>query len=85
MLFEELYAQLQQRDVTMAEAAEVLGVTERMFRHWIGCYDTGPRGCRIGRLSARAVPVDETLRMVTLYETEYTGWTGLLPVSKTPS
>jgi hypothetical protein len=30
---------------------------------------------RIGRLSARAVPVDEALRMVTRYETRYTGWT----------
>jgi len=30
---------------------------------------------RIGRLSARAVPVDESLRMVTLHETRYTGWT----------
>ncbi len=30
---------------------------------------------RIGHLSGRAVPVDEALRMVTLYETRYTGWT----------
>ena len=28
-----------------------------------------------GRLSSRAVPLDEALRMVTLYETRYTGWT----------
>ena len=36
----------------------------------------GPRGCRrIGRLSARAVPLDEALRMMTWYETRYTGWT----------
>jgi hypothetical protein len=30
---------------------------------------------RLGRASARAVPVDEALEMVTLYETRYTGWT----------
>ena len=30
---------------------------------------------RLGRPSGRAVPVDEALRMVTLYETRYTGWT----------
>jgi hypothetical protein len=30
---------------------------------------------RIGRVSARAVPVEEALRMVTLYESRYTGWT----------
>ena len=30
---------------------------------------------RLGPPSGRAVPVDEALRMVTLYETRYTGWT----------
>ena len=39
MRFEELYARQQKRDVTMAEAAEMLGVTERTFRRWSGRYD----------------------------------------------
>jgi transposase len=63
----------------MAEAGEMLGVTERTFRRWSGRYDAeGAEGLedrRLGRASARAVPVDEALRMVTLYETRYTGWT----------
>jgi transposase len=63
----------------MTEAAEMLGVTERTFRRWSGRYDAegaeGLQDRRIGRASARAVPVDEALRMVTLYETRYTGWT----------
>jgi len=63
----------------MAEAAEMLGVTERTFRRWRGRYDVagaeGLQDRRIGRSSARAVPVDEALRMLTLYETRYTGWT----------
>ena len=47
--FEELYARRQQRQLTMTEAAEMLGVTERTFRRWSGRYDAeGPRGCRIG-------------------------------------
>src|SRR5437016_5396436 len=79
MRFEELYGRRQRRELTMAEAAEMLGVTERTFRRWSGRYDTeGVEGLldrRIGRASARAVPVDEVLRMVTLYETRYTGWT----------
>ena len=79
MRFKELYARRQQRIVTMAEAGEMLGVTERTFRRWSGRYDTdgteGLQDRRIGWLSARAVPVDEALRMVTLYETRYTGWT----------
>jgi transposase len=79
MRFEELYERRQRRVLTMAEAAEMLGVTERTFRRWSGRYDAeGREGLldrRIGRASARAVPVDEALRMVMLYETRYTGWT----------
>ena len=79
MRFEELYERRQQRTLTMAAAAEILGITERTFRRWSGRYDEeGAKGLqdrRVGQLSARAVPVDEALRMVTLYETRYTGWT----------
>ncbi len=79
MRFEELYERRQQRILTMAEAGEMLGVTERTFRRWSGRYHAegveGLQDRRLGRLSARAVPVDEVLRMVTLYETRYTGWT----------
>ena len=62
MRFEELYEGRQRRTLTMAEAAEMLGITERTFRRWRGRDDAeGPRGLpdrRIGRLSARAVPVE---------------------------
>jgi len=79
MRFEELYARRQRRDLTMAEAAEMLGVTERTFRRWSIRYEAdgvaGLEDRRLGRASARAVPVDEVLQMVTLYETRYTGWT----------
>jgi transposase len=79
MRFEELYERRQQRTLTMTEAADILGITERTFRRWSGRYDAegaaGLQDRRIGRASARAVPVDEVLRMVTLYTTRYTGWT----------
>ena len=79
MRFEELYERRHRRELTMADAAEMLGVTERTFRRWSGRYETdgraGLQDRRLGRASARAVPVDEALRMVTLYETRYTGWT----------
>lgn len=79
MRFEELYERQQRRILTMAEAGAMLGVTERTFRRWSSRYDTegaaGLQDRRLGRASARAVPVDEALRMVTLYETRYTGWT----------
>ena len=39
MRFEELFARRQQRILTMAEAAEMLGVTERTLRRWGVRYD----------------------------------------------
>lgn len=79
MRFEELYKRRHRREITMAEAAEMLGITERTFRRWSDRYDRegaeGLQDRRIGRASARAVPVDEALRMVALYKTRYTGWT----------
>ena len=79
MRFEELYERRQRRVVTMAEAAERLGVAERTFRRWRDRYEAegleGLQDRRLGRPSGRAVPVDDALRMVTLYETRYTGWT----------
>ncbi|NOT95230.1 MAG: ISNCY family transposase [Nitrospira sp.] len=79
MRFEELYARQQRRELTVEDAAEMLGVTERTFRRWRGRYDVegaeGLQDRRLGRASARAVPVDEALRMVTLYASRYTGWT----------
>ena len=79
MRFEELYARHQRRDLTMAEAAEMLGISERTFRRWRDRYAVdgaaGLEDRRLGRASARAAPVDEVLQMVTLYETRYTGWT----------
>lgn len=79
MRFEELYERQQRRTLTIVEAAEMLGITERTFRRWSGRYQAegaeGLQDRRRGRASARAVPVDEALRMVTLYESRYTGWT----------
>jgi len=68
MRFEERYARRQQRELTMAEAGEMLGVTERTFRRWSTRYEAdgvaGLEDRRIGRASARAVPGDEVLQMV---------------------
>jgi transposase len=79
MRFEELYTRRQRRELTMVEAAEILGVTERTFRRWSTRYEAegveGLEDRRLGRASARAIPVDEVLQMVRLYESRYTGWT----------
>ena len=79
MRFEELYARRQRRELTMAEAAEMLGITERTFRRWSTRYEAeglaGLEDRRMGRAAARAVPADAVLQMGTRYETRYTGWT----------
>ena len=79
MRFEELYERRQRRELSMVAAAASLGVTERTVRRWSTRYEAEGlerlEDRRIGRASARAVPVDEVLQMVTLYETHYTGWT----------
>ena len=48
MRFEELYERRHRRELTMADAAEMLGVTERTFRRWSGAAmkARGGRGCR---------------------------------------
>ena len=55
MRFEERYERRQQRILTMAEAGEMLGVTERTFRRWSGRYNVegaeGLQDRRIGRLA----------------------------------
>jgi hypothetical protein len=49
MRFEELEERRQRRERTMAEAAEILGITERTFRRWSARYDTEEaEGGRIG-------------------------------------
>jgi transposase len=52
MRFEELYTRRQRRELTMVEAAEILGVTERTFRRWSTHYEAegieGLEGRRLG-------------------------------------
>jgi transposase len=39
MTFEEIYGRWRQRRLSQAEAAEILGMSERTFRRWRQCYD----------------------------------------------
>ena len=67
MRFEELYGRRQRRELTMAEAAEMLGITERTFRRWSGRFEAegveGLQDRRRGRPSAAAVPVGPARRV----------------------
>ena len=79
MKFEEVYGQTAARLLSQAEAAEILGVSERTFRRWRDRYEAdGAEGLydrRLGRVSARRAPVDEVARVLALFDTRYWDFT----------
>ena len=57
MRFEELYARRQCRALMMADAAEMLGITERTFRRWSTRYEAEGAAGLEDRRFGRAQPV----------------------------
>ena len=78
-VFEEVYGRTHRGGLSQAEAAEVLGVSDRTFRRWRDRYEAeGADGLydrRLGRLSARRAPVDEVARVLELFDTRYWDFT----------
>ena len=64
--FEEVYGRTVRRELSQAEAAEVLGMSQRTFRRWRDRFEAdGAEGLYdhcLGRASARRAPVDEDNR-----------------------
>lgn len=79
MRFEELYQQWTQNKLTIAEAAEILGVHERTFRRWRDNYEEQGAGGlydrRLERIAHNAAPVDEVMELLSLFETRYPTFT----------
>ena len=79
MKFEEVYGRTRRGVLGKAEAAEILGVSERTFRRWRDRFEAeGAEGLydrRLGRLSARRAPVDEVARVLELFDTRYWDFT----------
>ena len=79
MKFESVLDRWERRQLSQAEAAEVLGMSERTFRRWRDRHDDeGLEGLydrRLGKASAKRVPVDEIERVLTLYRSRYSGFT----------
>ena len=73
MKFEEVYGRTLRRELSQAEAAEVLGMSERTFRRWRDRSDgaEGLYDCRLGRVRA---PVDEVAGLA-LFDTRYWDFT----------
>ena len=79
MKFEVVLERCRARNLSQFEAAEILGMHERTFRRWRDRYeDEGLEGLydrRLGKASAKRVPVDEVEQVLTLYRERYRGFT----------
>jgi transposase len=79
MRFEDIYGRWRERRLSQGEAAEILGMSERTFRRWRDRYDAdGREGLldrRLGKASARRVPVDRIDQVLSLYRERYGGFT----------
>ncbi len=79
MKFEEVYDRTRCGVLSVAEAAEVLGMSERAFRRWRERFEAeGADGLydrRLGKVSARRAGVDEVAEVLALFDTRYFDFT----------
>ena len=77
--FVELLRRWDRAELNQAEAAEILGVSERTFRRWLCRYEEeGEAGLldrRLGKASGKRVPVDREQEVEALYRERYFGFT----------
>ena len=78
MRWEEAYEGWQVKRLSQEEAARLLGVCERTFRRYIDRFEEegldGLIDKRMSQVSHHSAPVDEVLRLESLYKQRYDGW-----------
>ena len=78
-MFLNLLRRWESAELNQAEAAELLGVTERTFRRWTRRYEddgeTGLLDRRLGKSSGKRVPPDRAAEVERLYRERYQGFT----------
>jgi transposase len=78
MRFEDAYIGWTENRFTQEEAARLLGVSDRTFRRYLAKYEKegldGLVDKRLEQISHRRAPVDEVMKITTLYKTRYIGW-----------
>jgi transposase len=76
--FENVLSRWRRRELSAMEAGEILGCSERQFRRYRRRYEEEGLGGlvdrRLGKASARRVPVDKIAWMLSEYKTRYYGW-----------
>jgi transposase len=76
--FRDVLSRWERRELSAMEAGEVLGMSERQFRRYRQRYEeeglSGLLDRRLGKASAKRVPVDEIEWMLDQYRAEYSGW-----------
>jgi len=79
MRFLEVYERCRSRRLSLSEAAETLGVSERTFRRMRGRFEAegeaGLEDRRVGKASPRRLAASEAERIAALYAERYRGWT----------
>jgi len=76
--FRDVLSRWERRELSMMEAGELLGMSERQFRRYRERFEEeGEAGLvdrRLGKPSPRRIQADEADRMLKLYRTTYRGW-----------
>ena len=78
MKFEQVHELQTEKRITVAEAARMLGMSERNLRRYIQRYQEegldGLNDKRLATAAHNAAPVDEVLALMELYESRYPGY-----------
>jgi hypothetical protein len=76
--FRDVLSRWERGELSMMEAGELLGMSERQFRRYRDRYEEdGPEGLidrRLGKLSPKRVPARDLRLMLELYRDCYRGW-----------
>src|SRR5262252_10311195 len=76
--FRDVLNRWERKELSAQEAGEILGVSERQFRRYRRRYEedglAGLADRRLGKASARRVPVDKITWMLGQYRTHHMGW-----------
>jgi len=77
--FRDVLSRWERRELSAMEAGELLGCSERQFRRYRQRYEeegqAGLADKRLGKASARRVPVDQIAWLLEEYRRHYPGWT----------